>query len=194
MRPSLTPQMTALDERLRLSLELLEHSVGGRQKLMDALIVSKHPVAKKLIVKLASPVKGRESLYDICKSVNTSPDEVIRIFTEGSLVRSTVEALVALHDGLPDVVKTSVQVAKEPTKSGFEDRKLLMEVAGLRRPDGGGGVHINLSQTLQNVGSEGIFEKVIKGFSSDQANPFELSDDSVVEIDENALQMPQEDH
>lgn len=177
-------ESTALDQRLRLSLELLEQSVGGRDKLIDALIVSKHPVAKKLVPRLARCVTGTDSLYDICHSLKTSPDEVMRIFTEGSLVRSTVEALVKLHDGLPAVVQTSIESASKAGRDGFDDRKLLMEVAGLRRSDGGGGIHLNISQTLQNAGSEGVFEKVIKGFSTDQANPFELSTDDYHEVDE----------
>lgn len=180
-------EIRALDERLRISLELLENAVGGRQKLIDALVVSKHPVAKKLVPVLAKCVKGNTSLYDICTQLKTTPDEVIRIFTEGSLVRSTVETLVKLHDGLPSIMDTSISSAKKEGRDGFADRELLMEVAGLKRE--GGGIHISMNQSLNNAGGEGVFEKIIKGFSTDSVNPFELTEgeDGVFEVDKNGV-------
>ncbi len=191
MRQSTEVEARELDERLRLSLELLEQHVGGRQRLLDALIVSKHPVAKKLVPKLARCVNGAKPLYDICKSVRTSPDEVMHIFTEGSLVRQSVVALSRLHDGLPGIMDVSIESAKQKGRDGFDDRKLLMEVAGLRRPDGGG-IHINMAQMMQNAGGEGVFEKIIKGFSTDVANPFERSDDVVDVEAEDAVQVQEE--
>lgn len=164
---------TALEEQIRASLSLLETAVGGRAKLLHALAVSKHPNAKRFTAAVGKCVNGNKPLYDVLKASRMSADELINVFTEGSLVRSTVEAMVKLSDGLPGIMQTAVESAAMPGKDGFDDRRLLFEIAGVRKPEKHGGVNINLSQI--SFGSEGVFEKVVtkQPFSLHQ-NPFEI--------------------
>lgn len=168
---ALEPRKTALESQLEASLALLETSAGGRQRLIDALAVSNHPSASKFIAALQRFENDDRSFYDICRSIRCSPDEIIKIYTEGSLVRSTVSTFMKLADGMPKIMDTAIESASVKGPPGFQDRKLLFEMSGLHKVEGG--VQVNVNQT--NLASEGSFEKVVgrTGVSLSQ-NPFDI--------------------
>lgn len=167
----------ALEERLTASLQLLETAVGGRDRLVDALIISKHPTAKKFIGMLGKADWAQKPLYNILKANKTNPDELINIFMEGELVASTVKTIVKLSDGLPGVMDTAIESATVPGPEGFQDRKLLFEIAGMHKQEKKGGLNINLNQI--QFGSEGMFEKVItRQHGGLHENPFEVDVDA----------------
>lgn len=176
---ALAPKKSALESQLEASLALLEQSAGGRRRLIDALAVSNHPSAIKFIVALENGKNNDLSMYDICKQIRTSPDEIMKIYSEGSLVRSTVQTFMKLADGMPAIMDVAVESAKMKGPPGFQDRKLLFEMSGLQKQEGG--IHINMNQ--MNLSSEGTFEKVVgrTGVSLNQ-DPFggdaEVVDDS----------------
>lgn len=162
-----------LEERLRASLQLLETSVGGRNALIDALTVSKHPSAKRFLQATARTTNGALPLYDSLKRSKLNPDELIRIFTEGSLVRATVETIKTLSDGMPAVMKVAVDSAQLMGAEGFQDRKMLFEIAGVKKKDQKSGLNINVSQYA--FGNEGVFEKLVtKQPVGLHQNPFDV--------------------
>jgi len=169
---ALAPLKTALETQLEASLELLERSAGGRQRLIDALAVSNHPSAVKFIAILQKDASDDLTLYEICRRIRTSPDEIVKIYTEGSLVRSTVETIAKLSDGMPSIMDVAISSAKMKGPPGFQDRKLLFEMGGLQKQEGG--IHIN-NMNQMNLSSEGSFEKVVgrTGVSLSQ-NPFDI--------------------
>lgn len=138
-------------------MDLLERSAGGRRKLIDALAVSNHPSAVKFIAALENAENNDLSMYQVCRRIRTSPDEIMKIYSEGSLVRSTVQTFMKLADGMPGIMDVAVESAKMKGPPGFQDRKLLFEMSGLQKQEGG--IHINMNQ--MNLSSEGTFEKVV---------------------------------
>ena len=175
---ALAPVKTTLERQLEASLELLERSAGGRQRLIDALAVSNHPSAAKFVAALQKFENDKLSFYDVCRKIRCSPDEIIKIYTEGSLVRSTVQTFTKLADGIPAIMDVAVESAKIKGPPGFQDRKLLFEMSGMQKQEGG--IHISMSQ--MNLSSEGSFEKVVgrSGVSISQ-NPF---DGDIIDVEE----------
>lgn len=173
---ALEPVKSAMEDQLRASLDLLERSVGGRKRLIDALAVSNHPSARKFVLELTKGTNGDLSLYEVCEKIRISPDELTKIYTEGSLVRSTVQVFMKLADGLPEVMDVAIDSAKIKGPQGFQDRKLLFEVSGVQKQDSG--IQINMNQL--NLGNEGSFEKVVgRTGVSITKNPFDVEAEEV---------------
>ncbi len=173
LKELISEEESRLEEQLRASLQLLETSVGGRNSLIDALTVSKHPSAKRFLYATARANNGALPLYDSLKRSKLNPDELIRIFTEGSLVRSTVETIKTLSDGMPAVMKVAVDSAQLMGAEGFQDRKMLFEIAGVKKKDQKSGMSINLNQ--YQFGTEGTFEKLVtKAPIGLNKNPFDV--------------------
>lgn len=167
---------TELEKRLKASLQLMEDSVGGRKRLLDALLVVGHPSAHRLISLMGKKGNLDRPLLELCRAARTPPEEVVKIFTEGSLARSTVETFVKLADGVPGVMDAAIESAKIKGPSGFSDRKLVFEMAGIAKPDGPATLINQNFMNQMSMGSEGAFEKVVShGGISLNKNPFDSS-------------------
>ena len=171
---------TALDTQLRSSLSMLETAVGGRQALVEALAVSKNPAAIKFITAVGKATNGNVPLYDILQSINTSADELIKIFTEGKMVRAQVETYVRLAEGLPDVLNVALDSARVPGSDGFNDRKMLFGMAGMTKQEANGPGPTILNQI--SFGTDGTFEKIVtRQHSPMSQNPFEIEAEEVTD-------------
>jgi hypothetical protein len=162
-----------LDLMLESSMMELEKMVGGRQELISALLTTAHPKALKFAKALGKSENGALSLYDVCRKVDSSPEELLSIFQRGQMVKGVVQSYMKLAEGLPGVVEESIRVARNGGSDGFKDRQMLMEISGMKGQNTG--VTVNLNQDLRQFNSTdtGAFEKVMQGIGGAMdENPF----------------------
>ena len=156
---------------LERALDNLEHDAGGRNALIDALTASQHPKAKVFITALGKMENEDKSLYEIATTLSPDPMELQKYFSQGLRTKSVITAYNIMFKDLPDLMRESLEQAKG--EDGFQERKMLFQMAGLFPKDGG--ININLNQNFGGMMEQGMAGKVARG-SGDlmHENPFEI--------------------
>jgi len=137
---------------LKDSLNELETRVGGRHRLISALIISDNPKAREFAKLLAKQKSHQYTLWELCNKQKLNPQELFRQITEGTLAQSAVEAYVKVAAGMPKVVEKSVEVATSLGVEGFKDREMLLRLGGMLTDKSGPQVQVNLNQNFHKAG------------------------------------------
>lgn len=161
---ALTKYADVVDQQVAKQLDELEKSVGGRQRLINALILSGSPTAQRTAKLLQKAESQKLPLLEAIRAAKSDVNEVINAFSKGSLVESTVKTIARLSDGMPAIMDESIAAALAP--DGFKDREMLFKISGIL--DTKPMVQLNLQQNLGSFGSPGVFEQVIRGGSAAQ--------------------------
>ena len=169
---ALSPYRWSLEQQLEERMENLEELCGGRQRLIEGLLATDDPRAKSFIRALGDAKNADLSLYQVCKKIQTSPDQILKIFTEGEMVRSTVLAFAQLHKELPAIMESQTELAQRPTNEGRKAAKEIFKIMGMY-PESKG-VAIKLNQNVKTVLPDNLMEQVVKTSSKlAQKNPFD---------------------
>lgn len=156
---------------LQRALDNLERDAGGRQALIEALTSSQHPRAKVFITALGRMENEDKSLYEIALSVSPDPHEIQKYFAQGLRTQSVLTAYNIMFTDLPDLMRESLEAAKG--EDGFQERKMLFQMAGLFPKDGG--ININLNQNFGGMLEPGVAGRVARGSGNlMHENPFEI--------------------
>lgn len=131
-------------------MEYLESQAGGRIAFVQALTASKNPAAKALILALGKSENDDKPIFEVALQINKDPMELQKAFSEGLQLQNAVEAANKMFSALPDVMEGAINTAKKADKDGHADRKLIFEMSGLLKKDGGG-LQISLNQNFQGM-------------------------------------------
>ena len=101
-------------------LQAMEDELGGRSNLILGLMGSENPKALKLAAELQKEKNQKLSVLDVCNNLGLNLSEAFSSFTKGKLMEASVKSFLALVEGLPSVVQSSVDAAL--TTDGFKDR------------------------------------------------------------------------
>lgn len=109
-------ESTALDlPRAAAAIDSLERHFGGREKLLDALILAPidddDPLAY-VIGLIADPRVDARSLSDICRAGKVSVGEVMEAYKRGAYAQMQVEVIAAVAANTPVIVRDVLRQAQ----------------------------------------------------------------------------------
>ncbi len=131
----------------------MEQEAGGRHQFIRALAGSKNPAARALIKALGKVENDDKSVFEICLTIKKDPLELQKAFSEGHQIQQAVESVNKLFSALPGVMDSAIKSANLAEKDGFQDRKMLFEIAGLFPEKSG--LQISLNQNFQGLMEKG---------------------------------------
>jgi hypothetical protein len=163
--------MTRLDvtlDQLRKSpdiSQILARSVGPRQRVIDSLRFSTDPAAVEFLDIYDDMPKGdRQNVpfEAICIKGQISPSAVLgAVMMAARLVGAQESAITAVIEH-PEVLRKTIQYAKE-LPGAFADRRIIHEAVGfLPRPGGGSNVNVNLNSGNPQLAEEDDDEKTFE--------------------------------
>ena len=82
-------------------------------------------------------------------TIKKDPNQLAKAFSEGLQLQNITESANKLFRSLPDVMESTIEVAKGHTKDGHADRKMLFQIAGVLPEKGG--LQISFNQNFQGV-------------------------------------------
>jgi len=127
----------------------MEREAGGRVPLVQALAAAKNPAAKALVLALGKKENDDKSILEVALAIKHDPGELAKAFSEGLQLQNVVESANKMFKSLPDVMESTIEVAKAHSKDGHADRRMLFKMAGLLPEKGG--VSISLNQNFQGL-------------------------------------------
>ncbi len=149
--PTATPTklLSTSDNALRETMEYMEREAGGRVALVQALAQSRNPAAKALVLALGKIENDEKSVFEVALTIKKDPYQLSKAFSEGLQLQNITESANKLFRALPDVMESTIAVAKAKSKDGHADRKMLFSIAGLLPEKGG--LSISFNQNFQGV-------------------------------------------
>ena len=144
--------LSKVDHALKASLDYMEQEAGGRHEFIRALAGSQNPAAKALIKALGKVENDDKSVFEICLAIKKNPLELQKAFSEGHQIQQAVESVNKLFSALPGVMETAIDSANL-VEDGFQDRKMLFEIAGLFPEKGG--LQVSINQNFQGLMEKG---------------------------------------
>jgi len=145
--------LSKVDHALKASLDYMEQEAGGRYEFIRALAGSKNPAAKALIKALGKVENDDKSVFEICLAIKKNPLELQKAFSEGHQIQQAVESVNKLFSALPGVMESAIESANVADKDGFQDRKMIFEIAGLFPEKGG--LQVSINQNFQGLMEKG---------------------------------------
>lgn len=130
-------------------MEYMEREAGGRIALVQALAQSRNPAAKALVVALGKIENDGKSVFEVALTIKKDPIQLAKAFSEGLQLQNITESANKLFRALPDVMESTIAVAKSVSKDGHADRKMLFQIAGVLPEKGG--LSISFNQNFQGV-------------------------------------------
>lgn len=127
----------------------MEREAGGRIPLVQALASTKNPAAKALVLALGKKENDDKSIFEVALAIRHDPMELQKAFSEGLQLQNVVESANKMFRSLPDVMESTIEVAKAHSKDGHADRKMLFKMAGILPEKGG--VSISLNQEFRGM-------------------------------------------
>ncbi len=134
---------------LRETMEYMEREAGGRVPLVQALAQSRNPAAKALVLALGKIENDEKSVFEVALTIKKDPYQLAKAFSEGLQLQNITESANKLFRNLPDIMESTIEVAKAKSKDGHADRKMLFSIAGLLPEKGG--LSISFNQNFQGV-------------------------------------------
>lgn len=144
-----TKLLSTSDNALRETMEYMEREAGGRVALVQALAQSRNPAAKALVVALGKIENDDKSVFEVALTIKKDPYQLAKAFSEGLQLQNITESANKLFRALPDVMESTIEVAKSVSKDGHADRKMLLSIAGMLPEKGG--LQISFNQNFQGV-------------------------------------------
>ncbi len=141
--------LSTSDNALRETMEYMEREAGGRVPLVQALAQSRNPAAKALVLALGKIENDEKSVFEVALTLKKDPYQLAKAFSEGLQLQNITESANKLFRSLPDVMESTIAVAKAKSKDGHADRKMLFSIAGLLPEKGG--LSISFNQNFQGV-------------------------------------------
>ena len=127
----------------------MEREAGGRVPLVQALAQSRNPAAKALVLALGKIENDEKSIFEVALTIKKDPLQLAKAFSEGLQLQNITESANKLFRALPDVMESTIEVAKAHSKDGHADRKMLFQIAGVLPEKGG--LSISFNQNFQGV-------------------------------------------
>ncbi len=127
----------------------MERQAGGRVPLVQVLAAAKNPAAKALVLALGKKENDDKSIFEVALTLKKDPHQLAKAFSEGLQLQNITESANKLFRALPDVMESTIEVAKAHSKDGHADRKMLFGIAGLLPEKGG--LSISFNQNFQGV-------------------------------------------
>lgn len=178
-----------LSKKNKTALEQFEHSIGGRDSLIETLELA--PLDKKqehLLNLLLDPGRKNDSINTIAKDAGMKPAAVIELFRTASFAKAHALAMAKMAEALPSVVediaaKSVDQKVECPTCFGqkkisnvdcptcygkgqvmrysdLDRQKILLEGTGVTKK--GGGVNVNVNQQVAVTQPGSFFSSFVK--------------------------------
>ena len=144
-----TKLLSTSDNALRETMEYMEREAGGRVPLVQALAQSRNPAAKALVLALGKIENDEKSVFEVALTIKKDPYQLAKAFSEGLQLQNITESANKLFRNLPDIMESTIEVAKAKSKDGHADRKMLFSIAGLLPEKGG--LSISFNQNFQGV-------------------------------------------
>lgn len=170
---SRAPAVKPLEPQTRLTMTFRELAIEGKKNWRHAFVFARHaaesdPEMAK-VIEVYDGLKKREranaSPEFVCDLAGVDPkDFAAEVFREYLSYSNDAANLVAAA-GLPDVVRTSVKVAK--TKEGVQDRKMQFDHAAFLPQRQGGGIHVNASANAENKSATIVSAPELTSMESD---------------------------
>jgi hypothetical protein len=130
----------------------MEQEAGGRHEFIRALAGSQNPAAKALVKALGKVENDDKSVFEIALAIKKDPLELQKAFSEGHQLQQAVESVNKLFTSLPGIMESSIKSANL-VEDGFQDRKMLFEIAGLFPEKGG--LQVSINQNFQGLMEKG---------------------------------------
>ena len=127
----------------------MEREAGGRVPLVQVLAAAKNPAAKALVLELGKKENDGKSIFEVALTIKKDPNQLAKAFSEGLQLQNITESANKLFRALPDVMESTIEVAKARSKDGHADRKMLFQIAGVLPEKGG--LSISFNQNFQGV-------------------------------------------
>ena len=127
----------------------MEREAGGRIPLVQTLTQSRNPAAKALVLALGKIENDDKTIFEVALTIKKDPHQLSKAFSEGLQLHNITESANKLFQALPDVMESTIEVAKAKSKDGHADRKMLFSIAGLLPEKGG--LSISFNQNFQGV-------------------------------------------
>lgn len=136
----------------------MEREAGGRIPMVQALAQSRNPAAKALVMALGKQENDSKTIFEVAMTIKKDPYQLAKAFSEGLQLQNITESANKLFRALPDVMESTIDVAKTRSKDGHADRKMLLSIAGMLPEKGGLQISFN-----QNFGGTLPTENPAKG-------------------------------
>ena len=151
------PPVKSLAPTSRLAMVFRELAINGKRDWKNWIVFCQHAADEgdeemQRVVECYNGLKKRERASAtpefVADLANVAANDLAAEVFRSYLAYSNDASNLIAAAGLPDVVRTSVRVAK--TKEGVQDRKMQFDHAAFLPQRQGGGIHVNASANAEN--------------------------------------------